>query len=141
MNVVPGQLYTPANQIDLVNGMRRKKGIIEYLMSHCPDLTERQAVVDSISINLKHLNVVIRREDLMPLITQVNCIQAVLLDYDYRPHQRPMIPERRAVPAPQPAVQRPMFIPERRGIPVGPPGAPLPPRPPPQRPHKECVFL
>ena len=98
--MVPGQLYTPAEQIDIVNCKRRKEGIIQYLMSHCSDRSERQAVIDSVSVNLKHLNVVISHEDLNPPVPRVPLRPVEYArPINYRPvpqyvPQRPLIPER-----------------------------------------------
>lgn len=149
--MVPGQLYTPAEQIDIVNCKRRKEGIIQYLMSHCSDPSERQAVIDSVSVNLKHLNVVIRHEDLNPPVPRV---PVPLRPFEharpvnYRPvpqyvPQRPHIPERPVLPPIEPIRRvpvRPIPDPYIRRAPIPDPRpAERPPPPPPQK--KDCVIL
>ncbi|XP_059353084.1 uncharacterized protein LOC130692190 [Daphnia carinata] len=74
-NIVPGQLHTPSDKIDVVNCKRRKEGIIAYLMSHCSDVTERQAVIDSVSVYLKELKVVITHEDLLTRVEPIRPIR------------------------------------------------------------------
>lgn len=127
-------------------------------MSHCLDVTERQAVLDSVLINLKELKVVITHEDLLPRVEPIR-------------HFRPPEPVRRVPvvnyhpivpPRPQPA-EPVRFAPVPNYYPVVPPRlqpaeparrAPNlnfyviePPPPPPaedrRRPRQEknCVFL
>lgn len=76
-NIVPGQLRTPENLIEEVNRRRYKKAIVNYLKTHCQDVNERQAVIDSVSINLKQLNVSIDSKDFaIPIPVRVNPILA-----------------------------------------------------------------
>jgi len=63
-NVYPGQLYLSPPEIEAYNQRRRKLAVIEYLIQHCQDQSERQAVIDSVAINLEYLGVVISPEDL-----------------------------------------------------------------------------
>jgi hypothetical protein len=139
--VVPGQLYTPSDQIDMVNCKRRKEGIIRYLMSHCSDPSERQAVIDSVSANLKHLNVVINHEDLNPPVTEISVNFVAVARPEYVP-QRPLIPER-PLPPIEPIRRvpvRPIPDPYIRRAPIPDPRpAERPPPPPPQK--KDCVIL
>ena len=166
--MVPGQLYTPAEQIDIVNCKRRKEGIIQYLMSHCSDRSERQAVIDSVSVNLKHLNVVISHEDLNPPVPRVPLRPVEYArPINYRPvpqyvPQRPLIPERPVLPPVEPIRRvpvRPIPDPYLRHAPIPDPylrhapipdpyvrRAPIPDprpaeRPPPPRQNKDCVIL
>lgn len=157
-NIVPGQLYTPSDKVEEVNCKRRKEGIIAYLMSQCLDMTERQAVLDSVLINLKELKVVITHKDLLPRVEPIRHFRppkpvrrVPVVNYD------PLVP-----PRPQPA-EPVRFAPVPNYYPVVPPRlqpaeparrAPNlnfnviePPPPPPaedrRRPRQEknCVFL
>lgn len=141
-NIVPGQLYTPDNLIKEVNRLRCKREVIAYLMSNCCDLTERLAVIDSVSSYLKQLNVTIDRQDLKPP-TPTPIVQPPVERDPYRYLNRgppfraqqpnPAIPVEPIIHVrrdPYPA--RPMNIPERR----------IPQQPNPrQREDNKCIFL
>jgi len=62
-NVKPGQLSISAPEIKAFNQRRRKLAVVKYLVENCHEQSERRAVIDSVAINLKHLDNVLSAED------------------------------------------------------------------------------
>ena len=116
----------------MVNKKRQKDGIIQYLLTQCQDVAERQAVIDSISINLKELNIVINREDLASPIPRVPLVE-------------PLQNAPRFAPPPPLAQPRANENPRMGRAPPPPPDPRIPPQRPAERPPRreddKCVFL
>lgn len=84
-NIVPGQLHTPAALIEEANRRRYKKAIVAYLKSHCPDATERRAVIDSVSDHLKQLKVSVSDRDFAPPVPRYDVVADPVLNIPVAP--------------------------------------------------------
>ena len=127
-NVKPGQLSISAPEIKAFNQRRRKLAVVKYLVENCHEQSERRAVIDSVAINLKHLDIVISPEDVRT--SSVN--GAMPAAQRYVPVQPPQV---NIAPPINPFAHPPIF-----------PNPPVPPRqeipPRPRRPNdNNCTFL